>query len=54
MSPAAAGKFVAWARSDLGAHGIAVRRDGPSQGPRRREWHFRLIAIPVETGTDAA
>ncbi|MBQ0893444.1 hypothetical protein KBX37_10110 [Micromonospora sp. U56] len=43
-SPAAAATFVRWARSDLGAFGIAVCRSSP--GPGRREWIFRLIAVP--------
>ncbi|MEW2383705.1 hypothetical protein AB0873_16695 [Micromonospora sp. NPDC047707] len=51
-SLSAATRYLMRARPDLGAFGIAVRRH--ASGPGRREWAFRLVAVPGETGPDAA
>ncbi|SCE84181.1 hypothetical protein GA0074695_1533 [Micromonospora viridifaciens] len=51
-SAAATATHIRWARRDLGAFGIATRRQ-PS-GPGRREWCFRLVAVPVETRSEAS
>ncbi|MET8250501.1 hypothetical protein [Micromonospora sp. NPDC005197] len=47
VSATSAGSFVRWARSDLGALGIAVRRS--TLGPGGRRLYFRLVAAPGET-----
>lgn len=47
-SPPATATYVRWARPDLGRLGIAVRRDQPSVALKRREWVFRLVAVPGE------
>ncbi|MFE9206170.1 hypothetical protein [Micromonospora sp. NPDC007230] len=52
-SPAAAATYVRWARADLGALGIAVRRYKPTPDLRRREWVFRLVAIPGEASRES-
>ncbi|MCW3813710.1 hypothetical protein ONA91_04455 [Micromonospora sp. DR5-3] len=53
-SPAAAATYVRWALANLGALGIAVCRYKPTPDLRRREWVFRLVAIPGETRPETA
>lgn len=45
-SPDAVRDYVRWARADLGTYGVAVRRETPTPG--RKEWSFRLVAVPGE------
>ncbi|GAA2185228.1 hypothetical protein GCM10009848_14070 [Micromonospora lupini] len=50
-SPAATATYVRWSRTDLGTFGVAVHRHSPT--PTRREYVFRLVAIPGETAPPA-